>query len=224
MFASLTLGADPWSVLSAPGTAWRRPTTIRGYAVAEDHTRAAETDAELVERVRAGDERAFEQLVRRHLRMAHAVARSKLSGDSDDADDVCQEAFLTALKRIEDCKNPERFGAWLASIVRNKAHNFRSYLAVRQAAPLDSVASIRSSDDTSGEVERHELEAGIREAMDHLTELQRAVFVRFDLEGWNHGEIAEELGISPGACRVHLHAARRTLRDRLAAFPLAWSR
>lgn len=224
MFASLTLGTDPWSVLSAPTAAWGRPATIRGYAVAEDHTKAAETDAELVARVRAGDERAFEQLVRRHLRMAHAVARSKLSGDTDDADDVCQEAFLTALKRIEDCRDPARFGSWLASIVRNKAHNYRSYLAVRQAAPLESIASVRSSDDSSEEVEREELEAGIREAMTHLTELQRAVFVRFDLEGWNHGEIAEELGISAGACRFHLHSARRTLRDRLTAFPLAWSR
>jgi RNA polymerase sigma-70 factor (ECF subfamily) len=197
---------------------------IRGYAVAEERSQGSSTDAELVERVRGGDERAFEQLVRRHLGMAHSLACSKLSGDSDDADDVCQEAFLTALERIEDCRNPERFGAWLASIVRNKAHNYRSYLAVRRGTPLESVETARSADDASERVERHEIEAGIREAMSHLTELQRSVFVRFDLEGWSHGEIAEDLGISAGASRFHLHAARRSLRDRLTAYPLSWSR
>jgi len=221
---SLILGTDPWSLLPVRTIVLERWTVIRGCAVDEDHSKASLTDAELVERVRAGEERAFEQLVRRHLRMAHAVARSKLGGDSDDADDVCQEAFLSALERIDDCRNPERFGAWLGSIVRNKAHNYRSYLAVRQGPALESVASARSADDTSAAVERAEVEAGIREAMSHLTELQRKVFVRFDLEGWSHGEIAEELGISPGASRFHLHAARRALRDRLAAYPLSWSR
>jgi RNA polymerase sigma-70 factor (ECF subfamily) len=224
LVGSLILGTDPWSVFPAQITVPEGWTMIRGYAVAEERSQGSSTDAELVERVRGGDERAFEQLVRRHLGMAHSVACSKLSGDSDDADDVCQEAFLTALERIEDCRNPERFGAWLASIVRNKAHNYRSYLAVRRGTPLESVETARSADDASERVERHEIEAGIREAMSHLTELQRSVFVRFDLEGWSHGEIAEDLGISAGASRFHLHAARRSLRDRLTAYPLSWSR
>jgi RNA polymerase sigma-70 factor (ECF subfamily) len=156
--------------------------------------------------------------------MAHAVARSRLDGDPDDADDVCQEAFMTALERIDDCRNPERFGSWLMSIVRNKAHNYRSYLAVRKATPLEDVATLRSSDDTGAGVERRELAEDIGEAMNDLTDLQRTVFVHFDLEGWDHREIAERLGISPGASRFHLHAARRTLRRRLAVHPLAWSR
>lgn len=193
--------------------------------VAQDTTAvASETDAELVERVRSGDPRAFERLVRRHLGVAHMVARSKLSGDSDDADDVCQEAFIAALERIDDCRDPARFRSWLLTIVRNKAHNRREYLAVRDAAPLDAVGPMASSADTSARVERRELREELATAMEGLTDLQRRVFVRFDMEGWDHGEIAEEMGISRGASRVHLHAARRALRKRLSTHPMAWSR
>ena len=56
--------------------------------------------------------------VRRHLRAAHAVARAKLDNPGD-ADDVCQDAFIKALERIDDCRNPDGFRAWLLTIVRN---------------------------------------------------------------------------------------------------------
>ena len=52
--------------------------------------------------------------------------------------------------------------------------------------------------------------------MQHLTELQRRVLVLYDLEGWKHGEIARELGISAGSSRVHLHVARKAMRKRLS--------
>lgn len=196
-----------------------------GSAVtAQDATIGSETDAGLVERARSGNSHAFERLVRRHLAAAHAVARSKLGGDPDDADDVCQEAFITALERIEDCRNPERFRSWLLTIVRNKAHNRREYLSVRATAPLDAAAPVASNEDPSARVERRELQEELTAAMEDLTDLQRRVFVRFDMEGWDHGEIAEELGISRGASRFHLHAARRALRKRLSAYPIAWSR
>lgn len=222
MSGALTLRRDPHRVPVGAPAGIRRPDPSRvqpGYVVAEDVTTIApsETDAQLVERVRAGDGRAFDRLVRRHLRAAHAVARSKLGGNPDDADDVCQEAFMTALQRIDDCRDPERFRAWLLSIVRNKAHNHRAYLAVRDAAPLDAVAPLAGPEETSARVETRELSDELAVAMAELTELQRRVFVRFDLEGWDHGEIAEELGISRGASRFHLHAARRALRKRLSA-------
>lgn len=226
---ALTLLWGRWPVPRGAPAGLDRPDPIRvqpGTAVAADveTITPSETDAKLVERVRAGDGRAFDRLVRRHLRAAHAVARSKLGGNDDDADDVCQEAFMTALQRIEDCRDPERFRPWLLSIVRNKAHNYRAYLSVREAAPLEAVEPASDTDDASARVERHELRDELAEALAELTKLQRSVFVRFDMEGRDHGEIAEELGISRGASRFHLHAARRALRKRLSAHRLAWSR
>ena len=78
------------------------------------------TDAHLVAQVRKGDEQAFEILVRRHLGAAHSFAYSIL-GEDADADDVCQDAFIIALRRVEQCRAPERFRAWLLAIVRNAA-------------------------------------------------------------------------------------------------------
>jgi RNA polymerase sigma-70 factor (ECF subfamily) len=64
----------------------------------------------------------------------------------------------------------------------------------------------------------------IRLVMDGLTELQRRTFALHDLEGWDHQEIASELGTTPGSSRVHLHAARKAMREHLSAYPAAWSR
>ena len=180
---------------------------------------SGETDGILVARVRRGDRRAFDQLVRRHLRSAHAVARSNLD-NPDDADDVCQDAFIRALERIDACRNPDRFRAWLMAIVRNTAHNRRNYNRIREAAPLDKAYSAASGDDPSADAARAELRSRLREAMTHLTKLQRRVLVLYDLEGWSHREIAGELGISAGSSRVHLHIARKSMRKRLGR-PLA---
>ncbi len=172
---------------------------------------SCETDGVLVARVRRGDSRAFDQLVRRHLRAAHAVARSKLDIPAD-ADDVVQDAFIKALQRIDDCRNPEGFRGWLLVIVRNTAHNYRERERLRAAAPLEKVASAASGDDPLADIANAELRGRLSEAMENLTELQRKVLVLYDLEGWKHGEIARELGISAGSSRVHLHVARRSMR------------
>ena len=176
---------------------------------------SGETDGILVARVRRGDNRAFDQLVRRHLRVAHGVAMAQLQNPSD-VDDVCQDAFIQALRRIDDCRNPDGFRAWLLAIVRNTAHNRRSYEQLRTTVPLEKASFAASRDDPLADTGRAELRSRLKEAMEHLTELQRRVLVLYDLEGWQHGEIASELGISAGSSRVHLHVARRAMRKRLS--------
>lgn len=182
----------------------------------------SETDADLVRRVRAGERTAFDRLVRRHLRVAHAVARRGLDGDHHDADDVVQDAFIRALEKIDDCRHPERFRAWLLAIVRNQAHAHRDRERVRETENLDAATPVASDADPSRRVEAGELRAQLREAMKGLTELQRRTFALFDLEGWSHAEVGEELGISRGASRFHLHAARKHIRSHLSAIPMAW--
>lgn len=181
------------------------------------------TDAVLVERARRGDERAFERLVRRHMGLALAVARQTVGGSMDDAEDVVQDAFVAALTRIEDCRDPGRFRAWLLTIVRNRAHNVRKYEARRRGEPLEHAASFPSGDDASRETERREMEKEIEDGMEAMTEMQRRVFGLHDLEGWDHAEIAAELGISRGSSRFHLHVARKALRSHLSTYPAAWS-
>ncbi|MGH7571452.1 MAG: RNA polymerase sigma factor [Gemmatimonadota bacterium] len=174
-----------------------------------------ETEAVLVERTRAGDARAFEELVNRHYDTAYGVALSRVI-EPADAEDVCQEAFIRALERIDDLRDPAAFRAWLLEIVRNRALNLRRHRAVRKAVPLETVDPASDRPEASVEVERAELRARLLGAMEGLTPLQREVLLLFDLEGWSHREIAGKLDISEGSARVHLHNARRVMRERLA--------
>lgn len=176
----------------------------------------AHVDAELVVRAQQGDADAFELLVRRHLRTAHATALSCVD-DADDAEDVVQDAFVTALRCIRDCREPAKFRAWLLTIVRNRAHNLRAFHAVRQTGrgiAADEVGG--SADGPVLTAARTELRTHLAEAVATLTELQRSVLLLHDMEGWRHAEIGEHLRISAGASRFHLFVARRAVRARLA--------
>lgn len=171
------------------------------------------TDAFLVEQARSGSAPAFEELVRRHFRAAYAVALAIL-GNQMDAEDVCHDGFLKALERLDDCRNPDKFAAWLLQIVRNRARNYRAYRKVRDAVPLEfAVAASRG--DSARDVEQNELHRLLQHALGKLTDVQREVVLLHDMEGWKHREIAEALGISEVAARQHLFVARKQLRETL---------
>lgn len=170
-----------------------------------------EVDAGLVGRARAGDEAAFEDLVRRHLRAAHAVALGVLL-DPADADDVCQDAFITALQRLEQCRDPGRFAGWLLQIVRNGALNRIRYEKSRPAWPLEAASAQAGGSLPSRDLERAELRRQLTDGLDTLTPVQREVVLLHDLEGWPHRDIAELLGVAEGTSRYHLSTARRALR------------
>ena len=173
------------------------------------------SDGQLVGLARAGDAQAFEALVRRHLRAAYAVALSGI-GNPEDAEDVVQDAFITALEQLDHCRNPERFAAWLLQIVRNRAHNVRRAHKVRQAAPLEESSAATAREDPLRDAERAELRHHLLTGLGTLGEVQREVVLLHDLEGWKHREIAASLGLPEGTVRYHLHQARRALRARLA--------
>jgi RNA polymerase sigma-70 factor, ECF subfamily len=172
------------------------------------------SDAVLVGLARAGDRAAYEALVRRYTRVAYMVALGVVR-EPADAEDVCQDAFVRALERLDDCE-PARFGAWLLRIVRNRAHSVRRYLGVRNAASLE-VAVVAS--DTAGperDAARSRLRSDLLSALATLKEVQRQVVLLHDLEGWKHREIGELLDLPEGTVRAHLFHARRALRDHSA--------
>lgn len=169
-------------------------------------------EAALVARAREGDSAAFEALVRRYARQAHAVALAVVR-EPADAEDVCQDAFIRALERLDECRNPARFGAWFLRIVRNRAHSVRRYLGVRAAAPLDALPLASGEPGPAREADRSRLREDLLEALADLTEVQREVVLLHDLEGWKHREIGELLDLPEGTVRAHLFHARRALRD-----------
>jgi RNA polymerase sigma-70 factor, ECF subfamily len=164
--------------------------------------------AELVRRARAGEPTAFDQLVRRHLRAAYVVALAVL-GRPADADDIAQEAFVTALERLDDCRDPARFSGWLIQIVRNRALNALDKRKLRDAGELTDVAVPGHAGDVV-------LRARLLAALATLSAIQREIVLLHDLDGWTHAELADALGISEVNCRQHLFTARRALRAELA--------
>jgi RNA polymerase sigma-70 factor (ECF subfamily) len=132
------------------------------------------------------------------------------------ADDVCQEAFLAALIHIEQCRNPDRFRAWLLRIVRNRALNLKTSESAKAAISMDVAGQLSSAETPHSDLERKELSCELGRAVKALSGLRKRVFELHDIEGWSHTEISEQLGISRGASRVHLHMARKRLRARLA--------
>lgn len=178
-------------------------------------TAGSDVDAELVRRARRGDGQAFESLVRRHLAAAYRVALARVASPQD-AEDVCQDAFVKALAELDSCRRPEHFRAWLLTIVRNRAHNFRSYESRRRGQSLTEAMPTPDRADPSLDLERNRIQKRLEEALGTLTELQRRVVVLHDYEGRRHKEIGAELGISPGASRFHLHVGRKRMREELA--------
>ncbi|MDX1568293.1 MAG: sigma-70 family RNA polymerase sigma factor, partial [Longimicrobiales bacterium] len=93
-------------------------------------------------RARDGDGRAYGLLVQRYKRAAYAVALS-VTKHHENAEDVAQTAFLVALRRLEDCRDPERFGGWVLSIVRNRARNLLRRESVRVTEEIPESAGSR---------------------------------------------------------------------------------
>lgn len=173
-----------------------------------------ESDRELVERARAGEADAFEALVRRHLRGAYAVALAR-TGESADAEDVTQDAFILALERLDECRDPTRFSAWLHQIVRNRASNYRRDERLRRGAPLSIVLDTPGGSHPAADAERAELRSRLETATGMLPEAQREVLLMHDLLGYKHREIADRLGLPEGTVRSHLFHARRGMRAHL---------
>jgi RNA polymerase sigma-70 factor (ECF subfamily) len=170
-------------------------------------------DADLVAQCLRGDVDAFDVLVRRHYRAAFAVALGVL-GNRHDAEDVVQDAFVRAIDRLEDCREPSKFVQWLMMIVRNRALSHRTYRKIRETSEL--LPEIAEAPDSPfADAARSELADTLQSALATLSERQREVVLLHDLDGWTHKDIAEALEITEVRSRQHLFVARKLLRERL---------
>jgi len=176
-----------------------------------------DSDASLVERTLTGDTIAAECLLRRHFRASFLVALATVR-DRAEAEDVCQEAFIRALSRLQDCRSPDRFGAWLATIVRNVGHNSRRHRHLRRTEPLADHTYLKAVGQTDDSIQRRELRETLLGALGRLSPMQREVVLLHDLEGLRHREVGAQLGLSEAMSRRHLSDARATLRDILGDY------
>jgi RNA polymerase sigma factor (sigma-70 family) len=182
------------------------------------------TDSELVAEALAGGRVAFGELIDRHRPRAVALAR-RLLHDPLEAEDVVQEALLQTYLRLDELRDPGRFGAWLCGIAANLA-KMRLRAASRGLASLEELDGGRrvppgllAAPDPTPEqaAEARELLRLVRAAVDVLPDGQRDVVLLHYVDGLSCQEIAALLGRSTGAVRVRLHRARSELRTLLRA-------
>ena len=177
-------------------------------------------DRDLVDAARAGDRRAFGELLGRHGPRARAVVRGLLG--THDAEDVVQEAALCAYLDLGRLREPERFGGWLCGIAVNLARmRLRGHRATRSledwAGGLRVPGLVGADVSPEDEVEARETLELVRRAIKVLPKGQRQVVLMHYVDGLSCQEIAALLGRSTGAVRVRLHRARAQLRGRLSS-------
>lgn len=180
------------------------------------------TDVELLVRLRAGEELAFEELVRRETRHLMAVARRLLRND-EDAQDAVQQAFLSAFRALPGFNGQSRLTTWLHRIVTNAA---LMKLRTRGRRPEDSIEELLPGYLEDGHhVEQfsewvlpadrrmlqHETRARVRAAIDRLPEAYRTVLMLRDIEELSTEEAAQALGVNANTVKIRLHRARQAL-------------
>jgi RNA polymerase sigma-70 factor (ECF subfamily) len=151
----------------------------------------------------------------------------RITRDPDLASDAVQEAFATALERVDDFRGEARLGTWLHRIVYTKAIDLLRARGREAPMPEEDAASRPSDDDRLGGAPTwsrppdeilfgSETRKALDKALMELTPLQRLVFEMREVEGRPTEEVADILTLPPGTVRVHLHRARMRLRARLS--------
>lgn len=188
----------------------------------------AREEPALIDRVKTGDPEAFEVLFRRYGSRVYRQAFN-LTGNAADAEEVVQEVFLTVHQKVKAFRGESAFSTWLyrltfnAALSRLRRQKKREVVSIEDYLPRfaeDGHHLVRPVVDWSQEVEERlagaELRRILREALDVLSPMDRAVVVMSDLEGISNREISEAMGLSVTAVKARLHRARLFLRGKLA--------
>ena len=182
-------------------------------------------EAQMIASILAGDTQQYHDLIRPYERSVYKMAFSFVKNEAD-AEDVAQEAFLKAFRKLADFRGQAKFSTWLISITLNEA---RGRLRRRDAVPMESIdrtaeeggqispALLRDWREVPSEaLERKEIRAILIEAIGHLSPLYREVLLMRDVEEFSIEETAAALTITPGTVKVRLHRARMMMQKELA--------
>jgi len=177
------------------------------------------TDAALVAQVQAGDDRAFDELMRCHKRpVLNFVFR--LIGDATEAEDIALDVFVRAYRALTTGgyrRGNAKFSTWLFQITRNAALDYLRHKQRHPTEPLPEEDSLASGKTAPQEIAAQETGAQIAAAVAGLPEDQRTAIILSAYEDRSHAEIAAIMKTSAKAVEARLYRARQFLRRRLAA-------
>jgi RNA polymerase sigma-70 factor (ECF subfamily) len=172
---------------------------------------------ELAARCRNGELGAFEELYRKHAGRLYHVA-FRMVGNAADAEDLLQEIFLSAHRKLESFRGESALGTWLYRLAVNLCLDHlrsRSGRAIQLTDPLDDEAALPDAGHR-GLAERTVTKMDLERALAQLPIGCRTAFVLHDVEGLEHREIGEIMGIAEGTSKSQVHKARQRLRGLLA--------
>lgn len=200
----------------------------QGLALKAQPFPSAEEEHSLVRRLKAGDQNALDTLFRRYGPRVYRQAIS-LVGNEADAEEVLQDVFLTLYEKAKTFRGDAAFSTWLYRLTLNAALTrlrrrkrskevfFDDYLPQYQADGHHLVRPVVDwSNDLEGRLVSKEVHQLVRQALDQLRPVDKAVVVLSDLEGIPNREVGKALGLTVPAVKTRLHRARLFLRGKLA--------
>ncbi len=170
-----------------------------------------DTDRELIARWRAGDDRAATQLVERH---AQALARFAVSsGERNEVDELVQDTFVRAFNSLEGFRGDSSFRTWLFTIQRRLLVDRKRAEKRRRDKDEVQEEDAATEYDALDSVVADETQQRLQGAIAKLSPTQKEVFALRVSEGLSYKEIAEAVGTTEGAARVHYHNAMRAVKE-----------
>lgn len=183
--------------------------------VREQSALEAFEDVMLVEAARNGDRAAFGRLYERYARLVHGVLLANVP--ISEVDDLVQDVFMKALRRLSTLRETASFGPWLAVIARNLANDYH-----RRAAPADQLTDDTPDNEIPCGLSRADREGPAAAALDavrSLPDAYRETLILRLVEGMTGPEIAARTGLTHGSVRVNLHRGMEQLRAKLGLIP-----
>lgn len=186
------------------------------YCTNETYEEEAATTAELVVAAQGGDPEAFGELVERYSHAVLRIIKRRLS-DEADAEEVRQEVFLQAMRKLHQLREPLCFGGWLRSMAARMAINRIARRRVPTAVEpgvIEATAAVEESPLSLalGQERRREVHAGLS----RLRRLDRETLQEFYFEGQSLAQMSDRSGAPIGTIKRRLHMARKRLAVELA--------
>jgi RNA polymerase sigma-70 factor (ECF subfamily) len=203
------------TLTAKPSVGTRAPRNPQAAPGMNDNQSAAPPDEELVRQALQGDDAAFTELVRRHKNRVFGI-NSKFARDAHELEDLSQDVFVTAYRKLHKYRGDAPFEHWLCRIATNKCYDL---LRKRKSGPtnVDFDAVGYALPDDAGEEQRRGREAReiLERGMQRLKPAERLVITLLELEGRPVKEIAGLTGWSESKVKVQAFRARKKLKDLL---------
>ena len=181
--------------------------------------REAATATALVAAAQAGDQRAFEALVRRYRKRIFALALH-ISGSASEADDITQDVFLKAYRALAEFEGRSQFFTWVYRMTVNRSLNARRDRARRgedtDDPRLELAVAVDARSNPSRAAELRQTYARLLRALDALPGDMRTTVILVCLQGMAYGEVAIVQNVSEGTIAWRMHEARRRMHDAMA--------